>query len=79
MTGIISIHYFQNCREMEIYNSYSLNMGNYRKEQITVLANKLCVFDKMKYAQEVLGKYRQNQFSEIQFGDRFKVCVNSKN
>lgn len=59
--------YLQYGRDMDVYNSYVFNVGSYNEQNLKIVANKLWIKDKRKYADEILERCRNNSFNSIDF------------
>lgn len=61
--------YLQSGREIKVVSTMSSTSGNYYEENLTVLANKLVIMDKRKFAEELIEHCRKNDFREILFSN----------
>lgn len=59
--------YLQYGRSMDVYNSFSMSATNFHEERITVVANKLYIWDKERCAKEIFKRCRKNDFKSIRF------------
>ena len=59
--------YLQYGRDMDVYNSYVFSVGSHNEQNLKIVANKLWIKDKRKYAEEILEKCKANSFKSIDF------------
>lgn len=59
--------YLQFGREIEIKNTRILSFKNGYTEHINLVANKLYIMDKNKFAQEIINTFLDNSFNEVKF------------
>ena len=59
--------YLQYGRDMDVYNSYVFSVGSHNEQNLKIVANKLWIKDKRKYADEILERCRNNSFNSIDF------------
>ena len=85
---IVGILYLQFGRDVKVVSSMNSSSGDYYEMDLTVVANRLFIIDKEKFAEDLLHRCIANTFHEIQFSydimgypDRLtvKVYLNKKN
>lgn len=59
--------YLQYGRKMDVVNSFSTSSTNYHEENIIVVANKLYISDKEKFAENIVNNCVENNFKSIFF------------
>ncbi len=64
---LIIVIYLQYGRDMDAYNSYVFSVGSHNEQNLKIVANKLWIKDKRKYADEILEKCKANSFKSIDF------------
>lgn len=52
---------------MQVYNSHIGENENYCSEDITIIANKIWIIDKEKFAHDMVQKSIENSFKEVKF------------
>lgn len=67
IVSISILIYLQYGRSMEVYSSNSSNSSNYHEKWLTVVINRLYIFDKEKCAKEIVRKCRENDFRKVMF------------
>ena len=63
---IILIIFIQN-REVTVHDSFSETGTNQYTEEITIIANRLIIWDTEEFAEEIIQKCIENSFKEIRF------------
>lgn len=64
---IIVFVYLQWGRDVQVYNSHIGENKNYCSEDITIIANKIWIIDKEKFAHDMVQKSIDNSFKEVKF------------
>lgn len=64
---IVIIYYLQFSREDEVYNTYIESFKNGYCDNINVIANKLIILDKEKFAEESVKKCINNTYKGVMF------------
>lgn len=73
---ITIIFYLQFCREEEVYNTNIESFKNGYCEHVNVIANKLIILDKEKFAEEAISKCINNTYKGIMFSYDIKGYPN---
>lgn len=64
---LILLGYFQWGREVKVCSGRTQNSGEYRSENITIVANTLCIGNKKEFAMQMIQRCIDNSFKEIKF------------
>lgn len=77
---ITILAYLQFGRDVTAKNSISYVSENYYEQNLTVIANKLLIYDKVKFAEQILERCLDNSFHDILFpyditGYPDRICV----
>lgn len=64
---IVGILYLQFGREVKVVSSMNSSSGDYYEMDLTVVANRLFIIDKEKFAEDLLHRCIANTFHEIKF------------
>lgn len=59
--------YLQWGRDVQVYNSHIGENENYCSEDIMIIANKIWIIDKEKFAHDMVQKSIENSFKEVKF------------
>lgn len=62
-----SFFYLQFGREMEIRNTRITSYQNGYSEDVSIIANKLYIADKDKFAKDVIDTFMDNSFNDVKF------------
>ena len=63
----IGFLYLQYGRDVNVTSSMSLSSDNYYEMELTVVANKLFIIDKQRFAEEMIERCIDNDFHDIKF------------
>lgn len=79
---IVGILYLQFGRDVKVVSSMNSSSGDYYEMNLTVVANRLIIIDKNKFAENLKYRCMENNFREIKFSydilgypDRIKIKV----
>lgn len=79
---ILSLVYLQFGRDVRVVSSMINSSDHYYEQKVTIVANKLFILDKDKFAEEMIERCIDNDFHEIKFSydligypDRIEVTV----
>lgn len=64
ITGFL---YLQYGRDVKVTSSMNFSSGNYYEMEFTVVANKLFIIDKQRFAEEMIERCIDNNFHDIKF------------
>ena len=64
ITGFL---YLQYGRDVKVISSMNFSSGNYYEMEFTVVANKLFIIDKQRFAEEMIERCIDNNFHDIKF------------
>ena len=64
---IIGFLYLQYGRDVTVTSSMNFSSGNYYEMDFTVVANKLFIIDKQRFAEEMIERCIDNDFHDIKF------------
>lgn len=64
ITGFL---YLQYGRDEKVTSSMNFSSGNYYEMELTVVANKLFIIDKQRFAEEMIERCIDNNFHDIKF------------
>ena len=64
---IIGFLYLQYDRNVKVTSSMNFSSGNYYEMEFTVVANKLYIIDKQRFAEEMIDRCIDNNFYDIKF------------
>ena len=64
---IIGFLYLQYGRDVNVTSSMNFSSGNYYEMEFTVVANKLFIIDKQRFAEEMIERCIDNNFHDIKF------------
>lgn len=65
--AILLVGYLQYGRDVTVCSSNLTNFSDGNTEDITIMANKLYIFDKEKFAEHLLQRCVNNSFKEVRF------------
>lgn len=63
----IGFLYLQYGRDVNVTSSMNLSSDNYYEMELTVVANKLFIIDKQRFAEEMIERCIDNNFHDIKF------------
>lgn len=63
----IGFLYLQYGRDVNVTSSMNLSSDNYYEMELTVVANKLFIIDKQRFAEEMIERSIDNNFHDIKF------------
>lgn len=64
ITGFL---YLQYGRDVKVTSSMNFSSGNYYEMELTLVANKLFIIDKQRFAEEMIERCIDNNFYDIKF------------
>ena len=64
ITGFL---YLQYGRDVKVTSSMNFSSGNYYEMELTLVANKLFIIDKQRFAEEMIERCIDNNFHDIKF------------
>ena len=64
IAGLLHLQYG---RDVEVISSMNFSSGNYYEMELTVVANKLFIIDKQRFAEEMIERCINNDFHAIKF------------
>ncbi len=64
ITGFL---YLQYGRDVKVISSMNFSSGNYYEMELTLVANKLFIIDKQRFAEEMIERCIDNNFYDIKF------------
>ena len=67
LVGIVIAIYLQVGRDVKVTNSISMSADNYYEQNLTIVANRLFIYDKEKLAMQLLERCIDNSFYDIRF------------
>lgn len=79
---ILSLAYLQFGRDVRVVSSMINSSDHYYEQKLTIVANKLFILDKDKFAEEMIERCIDNDFHEMKFSydlngypDRIEITV----
>ena len=71
LAGVAMICFMQFGRDVKVNSSMRSSGGNNTKEYLNITANRICIIDKEKFAQEIIGRRIENSYKEIYFTEQY--------
>lgn len=64
---VLLLAYLQFGRDVRVISSMLMSSDQYYEQKLTIVANKLFILDKDKFAEEMIERYIDNDFREMRF------------